>query len=253
MSEVHPQPHVEMLQQELRFTAHDPVLDEALALLEKDGQPDVATLPQHLFLFAMKLIAIDQSDTFDGISQNYSTYLQYRKKVEDISSRGTKHLKLAPWMKPLYTNQEEPQLAGVGLRVLVDSTNTETLIAPPLYGAKHYTAPITPDQRAEADADNELLQRARTSGFIPVRYELKHPVEEPDESLQRLNDVLAMGAYVSHMTLVSPRPRNARENIIFHNEPFIRTYTRTATQSESELVTPIEIPLDTNTTLENAS
>lgn len=258
MNDVRPQPRAEMPQQELRFTAHDPVLDEALASLEKNGQKENATIAEHLFLYAIKRIAIDRSDTFDGSSQNYSTYMQYRKKVEDISSRGTKKLHLGSWMKPLYADPAQSRLIGVGMRVLVESHNVDKLIAPPLYGAKNYLPPLTPAQLDEKKTAENLLKVARESAFIPVRYEIKNPVDNPSESLDRLHEVLSMGAYVAHMTIVPPSPKHARENPIFHDSPFKRTFTRVneylSMNQESLLISPIDISLnDPDETLENVS
>lgn len=258
MNDVRPQLRAEMPQQELRFTAHDPVLDEALASLEKNGQKKNSSVPEHLFLYAIKRIAIDRSDTFDGVSQNYSTYTQYRKKVEDVSSRGTKKLRLDSWMKPLYAGPDRSQLIGVGMRVIVESHNVEKLIAPPLYGAKNYLPPLSPSQIEEKETADKLLGVARNSAFIPVRYEIRNPADNPSESLDRLHEVLSIGAYVAHMTIVSPSPRHARENPIFHDNPFERTFTRVdqylSMNQKSSLTPPINISSnDPDAPLENVS
>lgn len=258
MNDVRPQPRAEMPQQELRFTAHDPVLDEALVSLEKNSVKERSAVPEQLFLYAIKRIAIDRSDMFDGSSQNYSTYMQYRKKVEDVSSRGTKKLHLGSWMKPLYAGPDQSRLIGVGMRVLVESQNVDKLIAPPLYGAKNYLPPLSQAQIDEKETADKLLGVARKSAFIPVRYEIKNPIDDPSESLNRLHEVLSIGAYVAHMTIVSPSPRHARENPIFHDSPFERTFTRVdeylSLNQEPSLTPPIDMIVnDPDEPLENVS
>jgi len=238
MSDVRPQYYPEKPQQELRFTARDPLLDEALALLEKEGERHSTYLPKNLFLFAMKRISIDLSDTFDGTSQNYSTFLQYRQALDNISSRGRKQFKLASWMRPLRAGGPNGDIRGVGLRVLIDPLYSDKIIKPPLYGPDHHRAPLSTEQRAQDSAAYETLRKARTAGYIPIRYEIGNIVDDPTEPLERLGEVLELGAFVSQMTIVPSYPRSAREADIFHEEKIERTYTRIDELLESQLIPP---------------
>lgn len=230
MNDVRTQQQAEMTQQELRFTACDPRLDDALASLETNEYKESPALPEQLFLYAMKRMTIDRSDTYDGESQNYSTFLQYRKGVEDLSSRGMKRFKLADAMKPFYVQNtaDEQVLVGVGMRVEVDPYFSDKLIAPPLYGPKHYLPPLTHEQEAEKAADAQLFAQARTASYIPVRYELRRPAAHPESNLEKLRDVLQLGVFVAHMTIVPSSPRSARENNVFHSESFERKIDRFA-------------------------
>lgn len=217
MSDVRPQLQPEKPQQELRFTARDPVFDEALALLEKDGERRSDYLPKNLFLFAMKRIVIDRSDEFDGFSQNYSTFMQYRQAALNTSNHGQKHFTLDPWMKELHSGGPKGSLVGVGLRVRVDPMSVSTLLAPPLYSG-------------------EVLRAAREAAYIPVRYEIGSTVDDPTEALERLRSVLELGAWVSQLTIVPSYPRSARLADIYADPKIIRTYDRVDGLFEQELM-----------------
>lgn len=226
MNNARPQQQAGMTQQELRFTACDPQLNDALKTLERnrleaDDQVAPHAVPEQLFLYAAKRMTIDRSDMYDGESQNYSMFLQYRKGVEDLSSRGMKRFKLANWMRPLYMDSatDDRLLVGIGMRVEVDPYFSNKLIAPPLYGPKHYLSPLTPEQEAEKAADARLLAQARAASFIPVRYELGKPSYRAEAALEQLQSVLQLGSFVAHMTIVPSSPRSARENSVFHSEP----------------------------------
>ena len=197
-------------QQELRFTARDPVLYGSLALLEKDGERHSKYLPKDLYLFAVKRMSIDFSDNYDGNSLNYSTFMQYRQAVEGVSMRGKKKFRLDPVVNPLYAGGPDGRLVGVGMRVRLDPLHVDTILAPPLYGPNNYRAPLNEQQKAQVDNGREILKTARELQYIPVRYEIGSVVDEPDEALERLRNVVEMGAWVSQLTVVPSYPRSAR-------------------------------------------
>ncbi|MDB5160298.1 MAG: hypothetical protein JWO99_561 [Candidatus Saccharibacteria bacterium] len=238
MSDVRPQSLPEKPQQELRFTAREPILDEALAMLEKDGERKSEYLPGNLFLYAMKRISIDLSDTYDGHSLNHSTFTQYRQAVDSISMRGRKTFKLDSWMKPLHAGGPDGSLIGVGLRVRVDPTNVDRLIAPPLYGPNHYNTPLTAEQLARVEAGKNILGTAREAQYIPVRYEIGSTVDNPTEALERLQGILELGTWVSQLTIVPAYPRSARHADIYREGRMDRTYERIDQRFAAELLPP---------------
>lgn len=243
MSDVRPRLQPEKPQQELRFTARDPILDEALALLEKDGERHSDYLPKNLFLFAMKRITIDQSDEFDGFSQNYSTFMQYRQAALNVSNRGQKHFTLDPWLKKLHSGGPGGSLVGVGMRVRVDPLSVHALLAPPLYGANHYKAPVSEEQEAKMKSAREVLRTAREVAYIPVRYEIGNTVDNPIEALERLRSVLELGTWVSHLTIVPSYPRSARLADIYTDPKIARTYNRVDGLFAQELLPATTIPI----------
>ena len=227
MSDVRPRLQTEKPQQELRFSARDPILDEALASLEHEStRGDVGTLSDNLFLFAMKRIEIDTSDMFDGKSQNESTFMQYRQAITGLSNRGTKKFTLEPWLKPLRKGGQDGPLIGVGMRMHLDSISANTLVSPPLYGSAHFAPVLNEEQRLARERDRAFLQQAREARYLPIRYEIQNLTDSPEDALERLERVLHMGVYVSQMTIVPSNPRSARLRGIFSEPRIERTFTR---------------------------
>ena len=205
MSDVRPRITPEKPQQELRFTARDPALDESLLMLERDGERHSGLIPENLFLFAMKRIEIDFSDTFDGVSQNHSSFMQYRQAVTNLGNRGMRQFELEPWLKPLNAGGPGGKLVGVGLRVKVDPLIINTVVAPPFYSG-------------------DALEAVREAGFIPVRYEIGSVVDDPSDALERLGEMLSLGAWVSQLTIVPSYPRSARLKDIYQEDRLRRSY-----------------------------
>ena len=213
-------------QQELRFTARDPILDEALASFETYGKAHSAYLPKNLYLFAMKAISIDTSDRFDGQSLNESAFLQYRMAVENVGNNGMREFPLEPWVKPLHAGGPNGSLVGVGLRVRFDPLYSDMILAPPLLGKRLY--PDMPDEdRVEAERSNKVLEVARRARFLPVRYEIGRAVEDPTKALERLSRVLELGVFVTQLRIVPSYPRSARLKDLYPNvDPIDRTFER---------------------------
>lgn len=230
MSDVSPRLKTEMPPQEVRFTARDPLLDESLARLEvegarqealtKKGEPYSDHLPQNLFLFAMKRLIIDTSDTIDGVSQNLSTYTQYRQGVSSLSNRGLKQFTLDPWMKGVRAGGPDGGLIGVLMRVRVDQFSVGSLFAPPFYEIETYRDMVR-SLRTDSGSDED-----RHSEFVPVRYEIGRAVERPEEQLEQLGQVLKLGVWVSQLAIVPSVPASARSNDIFRDPKQVRTYDK---------------------------
>lgn len=191
-------------QQELRFTARDPILDEALAMLEAKSYRQSEKFPHNLFIYSMKRLTVDTSDTYDGRSQNKADFDQYRHRIKQtLSERGVRKFALAPFMKPLHIGGQDGPVGGVGVRVVPDSITADQLITPPFYG----------------DAE-------RNAGYIPAYYRIEHPDDNLEEALDRLERVLKLGTWVAQLTTVPSFPVSARKNDMFLHEPLKRTYTR---------------------------
>jgi len=248
MSNVRTRSSPEKPQQELRFTASDPVLDEALAMLERDGEvhrqrildePEKrhpSFLPRKLFLFAMKRIEIDTGDFFEGRSQNYSTFEQYREAIKSLSSRGQKKFKLDPRLLTYRSGGLKGPIRGVGLLLKIDPLDVDTIIAPPFLGTTKSLDGLNETQRSSVTSNNQTLLDARKDLRIPLRYEIGRIAEHPEEALERLAAVLELGVVVTGMTIVPSYPRTARNADIFATDTIqARTYKRVDEYFSNEL------------------
>ena len=256
MSEMRPQRQPEKPQQEVRFTALDPTLDESLAMFERLGEHQAAIareneklpddqklhyeeyLQKKLYLFAMKRISIDMSDMFDGQSQNLSTFNQYNLAVETISARGQKRYQLDPFIKELNRGGPNGQLMGVGLRVRLDSATAKVLFAPPFTGPSHSRSPLTPEQQEKVEAQKRLQADMLAAEYLPVRYEIGSVIDDPSEALERLRAVVELGSWVSELTIVPSYPRSARMNDRFLGSRVQRTYDKVDARFAAELLPP---------------
>lgn len=274
MNVVRPQQQPEKPQQEVRFSALDPVLDESLVMLERLGEHQAAIarenknksdsekliyeeyLQKKLYVFAMKRISIDLSDSFDGVSQNLSHFNQLNVAVERASGRGQKQFWLEPWVKELKRGGPDGQLMGVGLRVKLDDTTAKSLFVPPFAGPDHYRSKPTEDQLLKIESAKRLQAEMLEAGYLPVRYEIGSVVDDPSEALERLRGVVELGAWVSELTIVPSYPRSARLNDRFHGSQITRTYERVDERFAENLLPPVspiklspngEIPDDRNT------
>jgi hypothetical protein len=233
MSDIRPRLITEMAPHEVRFTARDPLLDESLARLESEGARQAALaergepyddrLPRNLFLFAMKRLIIDTTDTVDGTSQNLSTFGQYRQGVLALASHGQKRFNLDPWMQEVRAGEPDGELTGVLLRVRVDQFSVGTMFAPPFYELETYR------EMLRSLREDPQLGEDRHSAFIPVHYKVDHAAESTDEPLERLRSTLSLGAWVSQLTIVPSTPKVARLNDIFNQEHQARTYGKDPT------------------------
>ncbi len=188
-------------QQELRFTARDPVLDEALAALEDEKYRRSEQFPRHLFLYSMKRLTIDTSDEIDGYSRNKSRFEQYRHRLsQSVSDAGLHRFPLAPFMKPFYSGGHAGRIVGIGLRLVPDDSTARYLLSPPFYG-----------------------QYEQEAGYIPVRYEITHPTHDLEVPLDRLERVLKLGSWAAQATMVPTSPASARRRDTFLHTPIDRT------------------------------
>lgn len=217
MKSEHYQPKPETLRR-LRFTAHDPLLDEGLVNLENTVHSHAEDFTRHLFLYSMKALRLDDSDRYDGRSLNISQYEQYRHNiVQNVSKRGKRRFKVASFVHPI---RSEGEVVGVGLRVEPDQFAAHQLIAPPFYTGGE-----------------------RSAGYIPVFYRIERPAEELEAPLDRLERVLSLGTWVSELTIVPLAPKAARTRDVFMNPPVQRTggYIRTALENEPPLPPVIDM------------
>lgn len=250
MSNVRPQNIPEKPQQELRFTAHDLAFDEGLALTERDGEihrritlespleRHPSYLPRSLHLYAMQRIMIDTSDFFEGYSQNYSTFGQYREAIKRLSLGGTKQFKLDPWVKELNSGGPNGVLRGLMFRLRIDPTDVDTIIAPPFLGSSRSLQGVSDTERLQIESANNTLAAARKAAYIPIRYEIARSVEDPTEAVERVRALVALGGVtVSQMVIVPSYPRSARERDIFNNSQVpSRTYQRIDERFADELL-----------------
>lgn len=217
MSSEHYQPNPETLRS-LRFTARDPILDEALGDLEAESYRHSDQFPRHLFIYSKKYLHLDTSDMYDGRSQNIATYEQYRHTLtQNVSERGRRRFKLTPFMSPVVNKGD---VVGVNLRVAPDSLTAKQLIAPPFYTGGELNA-----------------------GYIPAFYRMERPAEDLEVPLDRLERVLALGTWVAELTIIPLVPRAARMRDVFMGESIQRTgkYVEAALANEPPLPPVIEL------------
>jgi len=236
MSNMPPRNTPETHTQELRFTAREPALDEALAMLERDGERRSEHLPKNLFLFAAKRIAIDQTDMIDGYSKNYSRFTQYQQAVGYLTNHGLRRFKLDSWMKELRLGGPEKSLMGVGLRLRVEPQHVDSLLTDPFYEAENYRREVSLLQDGPTHSSYDVLWKDQGAAYIPVRYEIGKAVDDPAEALERLGAVLALGTWASQLRMVPSYPRSARYADIDHAEPLDRTYQHIDDRFAAEIV-----------------
>ena len=237
MSNAPPQSSPENPQQVLRFTA-GPVLDEAIVALEREGDRHGKYLPDVLFLYSMKRIELDRSGTEDDIALNESQFGQYRKKVFDLSGNGLKEFSLDANLHEIKSGGQSGDLVGVGFRVRFSEFDKDAIIAPPLYGSPYRRSAQEQDlNRRNAE---ELLEKARKGGYIPIYYRIGRTIDNPGVVVERLRSVLRLGMKVTGLAVVPLLPRVARETNIYQTPPMQRTYKRVDEFFAEHLDSPLD-------------
>ena len=222
MSDALPRSRPENTQQVLRFTVRDPVFDEALVSLEREGDRHGSFLPDNLFLYSMKRIEIEDSRNEEEAFLARSQFGQYRKKIEDISSNGHRLFSLnEDWLHEIRSGGQDGELVGVGFRVRFDDVIKNAVIAPPLYGNGVKRSPQD-DELNKLNAQ-KLLAQARAGGYIPIYYKMGRTMDNPEYAVERLRSVVRLGVKVTGLTVV---PWVARDKNIFMTPPMERTYDK---------------------------
>jgi hypothetical protein len=224
MSKAPTQFQSEKPQQVLRFTVRDPVLDEAIVSLEREGNRHGEFLPDNLFLYSMKRIVLEESMDPNESELTVSQFGQYRKKMFDIANRGNKEFTLDPELHEIQSGGQSGELAGVGFRVRFSDFDRDSIIAPPLYGSSPRTnAHDDPLNRRNAE---KLLAEARGGGYIPIYYKIGRTMDDPEFATERLRSVLRLGVKVAELAVVPLLFRAGRETNIYATRPMERTYDK---------------------------
>jgi hypothetical protein len=232
MLDASPKPEAVNPQHEVRFTVCEPLLDEALIGLERHGENHHDFLPHKLYVVATKRITVED--------HNKLFFQQYRKSVEDVvGNSGYREFHLLPWLKPLYVDGPGGTLAGIGLRAALSPLYSNVILAPPFLGIR-FRPGMTPEETEKMNLANAVLGVARNAKFLPVRYEISDPVDDPNRAITRLERVLTFGTTVTRLRVVPAYPSLARLRDLY---PSVRPIARTL-----DLITkrfyPEELPVD---------
>lgn len=225
MSDAVPRSRPEYSQHLLRFTAREPVSDEAIVALEDERIRQSDEIPKNLFLYSWHRLAVEDSADPDEVALSISQIGQYQRRVSNIAKRGDTTFELdKDFLHEVRSGGQDGPLVGVGFRVLFNAIDKNAILAPPLFGKVFaHNTPENEGRRRSADA---LLTQARSGGFLPVYYKMRQTAEHPEESVERLRSVLKLGVRVAGLAVVPLGPKSARERNIYQTPPMTRDFKK---------------------------